>query len=71
MATATVIKMHRVFRLGVTDLPDPDSELEPQQVLEFYADQYPNLRYGKVTESDAEGDALVFVLSPNEYKANG
>jgi PRTRC genetic system protein C len=69
--TAAIVKMHRVFRLGATDLPDPDPELEPEQVMAFYAEQYPNLKYGKVTEAGSEGDALVFTLNASEYKANG
>lgn len=68
---AAVIQMHRIFRLGATSLPDPDPDLSPEEVLAHYAGQYPNLRYGKVTEQDAEGDAMVFQLSPSEYKANG
>lgn len=68
---ATTIKMRRIFRLGATSLPDPDPDLTPEQVLAHYAEQHPNLRYGKVTEQGAEGDALVFLMQPCEYKANG
>jgi len=66
-----IIKMNRVFRMGATDLPDIDADLTPEQVLEHYALQYPQLRRGKVAELGAEGDSLVFTLSPCEFKANG
>lgn len=66
-----IIKMQRVFRMGSIDLPDPDSELTPEQALEHYANQYPQLLRGKVQELGAEGDSLVFVMKPCEYKANG
>jgi len=68
MATA---KLMRVFRMGATDLPDPDAELNPEQVLDHYKDQYPTLRYGKVEEAGVEGDQLVYKLESNSYKANG
>lgn len=69
MAQATVLT--RVFRFGATDLPDPDSDLTPEQILDFYKDQYPTLRFGKVNEIGVENDQLVFALVPNEYRANG
>ena len=69
MATATTLT--RVFRFGATDLPDPDPDLTYEQVLEFYREQYPTLRYGKCEEVGVEGDLLVYQLIPNEYKANG
>ena len=69
MATAT--RLTRIFRLGATDLPDPDSDLTPEQVLEAYKEQYPTLRYGKVQEVGVEGDLLVFQLIPAEFKPNG
>ncbi|KXS55280.1 MAG: PRTRC system protein C [Marinobacter sp. T13-3] len=65
------IKMQRVFRMGTVDLPDPDSDLTPEQVLEHYANQYPQLKRGKVEEQGAEGDAIVFVMKASEFKANG
>ena len=70
MSVAT-LKMQRVFRLGTTDLPDPDASLSPEQVLSHYAALYPTLRHGKVEESGAEGDCVVFSLRAAEYKANG
>lgn len=68
---ATTTKLQRVFRFGGIDLPDLDSDLTPEEILTAYAEQYPTLRYGKVTESGAEGDLLVYTLQANEYKANG
>ena len=69
MATAT--KLQRVFRLGTTDLPDLDSDLEPADILKAYCEQYPNLKYGKIDEGEVVGDQLVYTLVPAEFKANG
>lgn len=66
-----IVKMQRVFRMGATDLPDPDADLSPEQVLEHYASMYPTLRHGKVEEVGAEGDCVVFAMKAAEYKANG
>jgi PRTRC genetic system protein C len=66
-----IIKMQRVFRMGVVDLPDVDPSLTPEQILEHYAEQYPQLRRGKVQELGVEGDNVVFSLVVCEYKANG
>lgn len=68
---ATITKLQRVFRFGGIDLPDLDSDLTPEEILSAYAEQYPTLRYGKVTEIGVEGDTLVYSLTANEYKANG
>lgn len=68
---ATTVRLNRTFRIGTSDFPDPDSTLSPEQVLEFYARQHPVLLRGKVEELGPEGDQLVFVLKPCEYKANG
>ena len=69
--TAVTVKLNRVFRIGTTDFPDPDSDLTPEQVLEHYATQYPSLRHGKVEEIGSEGDRLVYALKTSEFKANG
>jgi PRTRC genetic system protein C len=69
MATATALT--RVFRFGATDLPDPDSDLNQEQVLEHFKGMFPALRYGKVNEVGVENDQLVYELVPNEYAANG
>ena len=65
------VKLVRVFRMGATDLPDPDSDLSPEQVLDHYKQKYPTLRYGKVDEVGVEGDQLVYAMRANEYKPNG
>lgn len=65
------VKLARVFRMGATDLPDPDSELSPDQVLDHFKSIFPTLRYGKVEEAGVEGDMLVYRMESNSYKANG
>jgi len=66
-----VVKLQRVFRLGATDFPDPDPDLEPTEVLSHFSSMYPQLRYGKVSEGASEGDSLVFEMKPNVYLPNG
>lgn len=67
----TVVQMTRVFRFGATDLPDPDADLTPEQVMDHYAAQYPSLRQGKIDQGEAQGDRLVFTMKASEYKPNG
>lgn len=67
----TVIALTRTFRMGATDLPDPDPDLTPEQVVEFYGQQHPTLRGGKVEDLGIEGDRQVFAMKPTEYKRNG
>lgn len=72
MATATITRLTRVFRFGVTDLPDPDADMTPEEVLDFYKDQYPTLRFGKVNEVGIEnGDTLAYAMIPTEFSPNG
>ena len=65
------IAMHRIFRFGATDLPDPDEGGSPQEVLDHYANTFPQLKYGKVSEGEAIGDAYVYELKTNGFKPNG
>jgi len=70
MATLSVLK--RIFRFGATDLPDPNPALTPESVLEHYANgPFPQLVGGKISAGNVEGDARVYTLSRNTYKANG
>lgn len=68
MATITLT---RTFRFGAVDLPDPDSRMSPEDVLEHYSRVYPTLRHGKVIDDGVQGDTYVWKLQANEYKANG
>lgn len=38
-----VKKTKRVFIFGETELPDPNPSLTPDEVIEFYSNQYPEL----------------------------
>ncbi|OLF82059.1 hypothetical protein AWH63_11000 [Marinobacter sp. C18] len=69
MATATTLT--RVFRLGATNLPDPDPAMNPEEVLQHFQGTFPQLRYGKVNEEGVEGNELIYTLVPNEYAPNG
>ncbi len=45
------------------DLPDPDQGRTPEQVLQFYSNQYPELTTAKIAGSDYEGDRIVYEIS--------
>lgn len=68
---AIITELKRVFRFGATDLPDPDKSWSPERVLQHYQGTFPQLVGGKIQGGDVEGDAQVFVLKRQEYKANG
>lgn len=68
----TTTELTRIFRMGAVDLPDPDASLSPEAVLSHYASgPFPQLRGGKVSGGDVEGDHIVWTLKKNEYKSNG
>jgi PRTRC genetic system protein C len=66
-----IVKLHRVFRMGVTDFPDPDADLSPEEVLNHFSSLYPQLRYGKVSPGEVEGDCEVITMKPSTFKENG
>lgn len=61
----------RQFRVGATNLPDPDPSLAPVQVLEMYAANYPALRFAVLDEPTVEGDVLVYVARMPQVQAKG
>ncbi len=51
-----VINIERKFKYNSVTLPDPNADLSPEQIREFYATQYPELNNavveGPVTKND-------------------
>lgn len=53
------------FKQNGTDvtLSDPDSGRTPEQVLQFYSNQYPELTTAKITDTEYEGNKIVYEVS--------
>lgn len=66
----TIVRLQRVFRMGATDFPDPDPDLEPSQVLKHFSNQYPQLQHATISAGEPEGDTVVFTMTTS-YKPNG
>jgi PRTRC genetic system protein C len=45
------------------NLPDPDPGRSPEQVLQFYTYQYPELTTAKITNTEYEGNKIVYEVS--------
>ena len=66
-----LIEMARVFVFGGAEFPDPDIDLTPEQVLEHYSLQYPQLKRGKINQLDDNGDIQMFEMKKNEFQPDG
>lgn len=64
------ITLKRVFKYDKLMLPDPDRKLTPAQVLDYYANVYPELTTGVVNGPEIENDCEVFDFN-NEFKPHG
>lgn len=60
---ADVVKLKRVFKHGDITLDDPGEEMTKDDVLNFYANQYPELTNAHVTGPTVREDKLEFVFS--------
>lgn len=56
----TVSTLRRVFKLGVAELPDPDSNLPPEEAFRLYAHAYPLAATASLGDPEVVGDALVY-----------
>lgn len=59
MSESNVKAPIRQFRIGSTNLPDPDPNLPPEKVVELYSASYPALRFATLESPRIEGDLLV------------
>ena len=55
-----VTKMVREFSYGGARLPDPNVDMEVEQVRSLYATQFPEIATATLTGPDAVGDKLVY-----------
>lgn len=50
----------RVFKHGAATLADPNPNLSPEEVMNFYSNQYPELTTSNVHGPIIEGDVAVY-----------
>lgn len=62
---AALLQFARVFRHSSRDLPDPNLDMTPEEVMEHYVSDFPELLGGKVVPPVQEGDRLVYELRCN------
>ena len=55
-----VSKMVREFRYGGAKLPDPNSQMDVEQVRSIYATQFPEIATAALTGPEAVGEKLVY-----------
>jgi PRTRC genetic system protein C len=53
-------KMTREFRFGGAKLPDPNPQMDIEQVRSVYATQFPEIATATLTGPEAVGDKLVY-----------
>lgn len=54
--------MERVFSFKGEDLPDPDPQMSPTEVIEFYSAKYPELTAATVKETTEKDGKTVYSL---------
>ncbi|MDX1296629.1 MAG: PRTRC system protein C [Pseudomonas sp.] len=65
------ICLARVFRYSGRDLPDPQSEMTPGEVLKHYARQFPKLNGAKIIDPIVEKDTYVYEFRDGGFGAKG
>ena len=58
-----IVQLLRVFKHGNIELADIDESITPNDVLDFYSGQYPELTNASVTGPEVVNDKLVFTFS--------
>ena len=60
-----VTQKKRVFKYDEVELPDPGAEMKPEEVIEFYSPQYPELACGYVKDQEDEDDKIIYNIETN------
>lgn len=55
-----ISKYKRVFKHGTTTLADPNPDMTPEEVMNFYSNQYPELTTSNVHGPKIEGNTAVY-----------
>lgn len=50
----------RVFRWGAQELPDPDSDMTPEEVRDYYSAAYPQLTTAAIKISGGDDGQITF-----------
>lgn len=59
MTTARIQQPPRQFRIGSTNLADPDPTMPAQAVFDLYSASYPALKFATLQEPRMEGEVMV------------
>ncbi len=62
---AILVALERVFRFSGRDLPDPNPNMLPSEVMDHYVSDFPQLLGGKVVPPVQEGDRLIYEFRSN------
>ena len=57
-----ISKYKRVFKHKTTTLADPNPDMTPEEVMNFYSNQYPELTTSNVHGPVIEGDSAVYTF---------
>jgi PRTRC genetic system protein C len=60
-----------VLKMGAMKLAFPDPGMEPDEVRELYAANYPILAHSRLGEPYTEGDDLIYEVAKPEAKDKG
>jgi PRTRC genetic system protein C len=60
--TITVQKLQRSFAYNGIALPDPGSELSPEQVRDVYSATYPEITTASIEGPEQKGDRLIYTF---------
>lgn len=71
MTESTVQAPVRQFRVGGTNLPDPDPSMPPEQVISLYSGSYPALKFATLAEPRMEGGVLVIEATLPQVQTKG
>lgn len=62
--------LERRFKWNTKELPDPDPELSPEEVLKFYSGTYPELATANVKGPEFKSTYALYEFS-SSYKPKG
>lgn len=57
-----ISNLKRVFVHGSATLADPNTDMSPEEVMNFYSNQYPELTTSNVHGPVVEGDKAVYTF---------
>lgn len=67
---ADITSIPRIFKFENAEFPDPDPNMSPEQVKQFYSVEHPELTTGTVIGPTYKDNQAIFTLSTS-YKPKG